>query len=108
MSDNPARTDETITLLKIQALLASAYELSRQAGNAPPRSDTKFLSYLIKMARMEVGPIDNRLGVAIVRHNDDVGCADDQARQRFHPLQGITEGADVGSRPELRVRADRG
>lgn len=54
MSDNPAGIDETITLLKIQALLASAYELSRQAGKAQPRSDTKFLSYLIKMARMEV------------------------------------------------------
>ena len=36
MSDNPARTDETITLLKIQALLASAYELSRQAGGTLP------------------------------------------------------------------------
>ena len=55
MSDNPASIDETITLLKIQALLASAYELSRQTGKATPRSDTKFLSYLIKMARMEVG-----------------------------------------------------
>ena len=54
MSDNPASIDETITLLKIQALLASAYELSRQAGKVPPRTDTKFLSYLIKMARMEV------------------------------------------------------
>lgn len=55
MSDNPASIDETITLLKIQALLASAYELSRQADKAPPRTDMKFLSYLIKMARMEVG-----------------------------------------------------
>lgn len=54
MSDNPASIDETITLLKIQALLASAYELSRQADKVAPRSDTKFLSYLIKMARMEV------------------------------------------------------
>lgn len=54
MSDNPASIDETITLLKIQALLAGAYELSRQAGKTQPRSDTKFLSYLIKMARMEV------------------------------------------------------
>lgn len=54
MSDNPASIDETIALLKIQALLASAYELSRQVGKAQPRTDTKFLSYLIKMARMEV------------------------------------------------------
>ncbi|MCZ4288769.1 hypothetical protein [Hoeflea alexandrii] len=55
MSDNPASIEETITLLKIQALLAGAYELSRQADKVALRSDTKFLSYLIKMARMEVG-----------------------------------------------------
>lgn len=54
MSDKPTGIDHTITLLKIQALLASAYELSRTTGEGERRSDTRFLSYLIKMARMEV------------------------------------------------------
>lgn len=55
MSDKTANIDQTIALLKIQALLASAHELSRNTGEVPPRSDTRFLTYLIKMARMEVG-----------------------------------------------------
>ncbi|MEM5492024.1 hypothetical protein [Hoeflea sp. AS16] len=54
MSDKPASIDQTVTLLKIQALLAGAHELTRQTGKAQSRADTKFLSYLIKMARMEV------------------------------------------------------
>ena len=54
MSNKPTGIDQTITLLKIQSLLASAYELSRDTAEGQPRSDTRFLSYLIKMARMEV------------------------------------------------------
>lgn len=54
MSDNPTNIDQTITLLKIQGLLASAYELSLHTEGATPNTDSKFLSYLIKMARMEV------------------------------------------------------
>lgn len=55
MNDTPSSIDRTITLLKIQALLAGAYDLSLRAGLGSPRTDPKFLSYLIKMARMEVG-----------------------------------------------------
>ena len=55
MSEQPSSIDQTILLLKIQGLLAGAYELSRQTDNSSPRTDMKFLSYLIKMARMEVG-----------------------------------------------------
>jgi len=47
MSGKPGGTEETLTLLKIQGLLAGAYDLSRH-------TDNKFLSYLIKMARMEL------------------------------------------------------
>ncbi|KGF68473.1 hypothetical protein LL06_16405 [Hoeflea sp. BAL378] len=47
MSDQPTTTDQTLALLKIQGLLAAAYDMSRH-------TDNKFLSYLIKMARMEV------------------------------------------------------
>ncbi|MBU4530493.1 MAG: hypothetical protein KUA43_01410 [Hoeflea sp.] len=47
MSGKPNGTDQTLTLLKIQGLLAGAYDLSRH-------TDNKFLSYLIKMARMEL------------------------------------------------------
>jgi hypothetical protein len=54
MSDNPTGIDQTMTLLKVQALLTSAYELLRNNDEDQPRSDTRFLSYLIKMARMEV------------------------------------------------------
>jgi len=54
MSDNPSNIDQTITLLKIQGLLASAYELSLHTDGVTPHTDSKFLSYLIKMARMEV------------------------------------------------------
>jgi len=54
MSGTPSKVDQTVTLLKIQALLASAYELAGHTGNMSSRTDMKFLSYLIKMARMEV------------------------------------------------------
>ncbi|OCW57945.1 hypothetical protein [Hoeflea olei] len=47
MSEQPTGMEQTIALLKIQGLLAAAYELARQ------NPDNKFLSYLIKMARME-------------------------------------------------------
>lgn len=47
MSEKATGTDKTLALLKIQGLLAGAYEVSRH-------TDNKFLSYLIKMARMEV------------------------------------------------------
>ena len=47
MSDHPTGNDQTLALLKIQGLLAAAYDVSRH-------TDNKFLSYLIKMARMEV------------------------------------------------------
>ncbi len=55
MSEKPASIDHTIALLKIQGLLAGAYELSRNLGKMSPETDMKFLSYLIKMARMEAG-----------------------------------------------------
>lgn len=64
MSDKPSSLDHTVNLLKIQALLAGAYELSRQSGNSSPRQDMKFLSYLIKMARMEVGASFENAGPA--------------------------------------------
>lgn len=54
MSSEQSNIDQTITLLKIQALLASAYELSVSTNDVSSRMDPKFLSYLIKMARMEV------------------------------------------------------
>jgi len=54
MSNKQSNIDQTMTLLKIQALLASAYELSLSADDVSSRMDSKFLSYLIKMARMEV------------------------------------------------------
>ncbi len=47
MTKKAKSTDQTVSLLKIQGLLAGAYELSRG-------TDNEFLSYLIKMARMEV------------------------------------------------------
>ncbi|WP_275750263.1 hypothetical protein [Hoeflea sp. YIM 152468] len=47
-------TDQTVTLLKIQALLAGAYELSQSLDGMSQRADTRFMSYLIRMARMEV------------------------------------------------------
>lgn len=62
MSDQPSNIDQTITLLKIQALLAGAYELSRHVGHVSPRTDPRFLSYLIKMARMEVGACFDKTG----------------------------------------------
>ncbi|MEM5472434.1 hypothetical protein WNZ14_11910 [Hoeflea sp. AS60] len=55
MSNKPASIDDTIALLKIQGLLAGAYELSRNLSKKSPETDMKFLSYLIKMARMEAG-----------------------------------------------------
>ena len=55
MSEKPASIDQTIALLKIQGLLAGAYELSRNLGNKSSGTDMRFLSYLIKMARMEAG-----------------------------------------------------
>jgi hypothetical protein len=55
MSDKPASIDQTIAVLKIQALLAGAYELSRNLGKKSSGTDQRFLSYLIKMARMEAG-----------------------------------------------------
>ncbi|MCY0095472.1 hypothetical protein [Hoeflea ulvae] len=47
MSRKPKSNDETLVMLKIQGLLAAAYDLSRT-------TDEHFLSYLIKMARMEM------------------------------------------------------
>jgi len=64
MSDQPSSIDQTVALLKIQALLAGAYELSRQTDTSSSRTDMKFLSYLIKMARMEVGACFENAGPA--------------------------------------------
>ncbi|MEP3438940.1 MAG: hypothetical protein ABJN75_19490 [Hoeflea sp.] len=47
MSDRPSGSERTVALLKIQGLLAAAYDVARH-------TDNKFLSYLIKMARMEI------------------------------------------------------
>ena len=47
MTKKASNNDQTVILLKVQALLAGAYDLSRN-------TDKEFLSYLIKMARMEV------------------------------------------------------
>ncbi|AKI00219.1 hypothetical protein IMCC20628_01502 [Hoeflea sp. IMCC20628] len=47
MTEKTSNNDQTVSLLKIQGLLAGAYELSRG-------TDKELLSYLIKMARMEV------------------------------------------------------
>ncbi|MDP2120070.1 MAG: hypothetical protein U1A06_10980 [Hoeflea sp.] len=58
MSGNPTGTDKTLALLKIQGMLAGAYELSRH-------TDNKFLTYLIKMARMELKESFNPPGSAI-------------------------------------------
>jgi hypothetical protein len=55
MTDRQSNTDQTVTLLKIQALLAGAYELSQNMDKGSRRTDSRFMSYLIKMARMEVG-----------------------------------------------------
>ena len=64
MSEQPTSIDQTVTLLKIQGLLAGAYELARQTDNPASRTDMKFLSYLIKMARMEVGVCFENAGSA--------------------------------------------
>ena len=55
MTDEPTGADQTIKLLEIQGLLAGAYEISRH-------TEHKFLSYLIKMARMEVGAQFDKTG----------------------------------------------
>ena len=62
MSSKQSNTDQTVTLLKIQALLATAYDLSTHTGDKQSRMDPKFLSYLIKMARMEVGACFDKIG----------------------------------------------
>ncbi|MGJ8570184.1 MAG: hypothetical protein ACSHXI_05695 [Hoeflea sp.] len=60
MSGKPASIDQTITLLKIQGLLAGAAELSHNIGKDQGGADTRFLSYLIEMARIEIGGCFNR------------------------------------------------
>lgn len=54
MTARQSNTEQTVTLLKIQALLAGAYDLSQGMDKGAQRTDTRFMSYLIKMARMEV------------------------------------------------------
>jgi len=52
MNNKTLTTEQTVALLKIQGLLAAAYDISRHTKH-------DFLSYLIKMARMEANsPFD--------------------------------------------------
>jgi len=60
MSGKPPSIDQTVALLKIQGLLASAYELSHNTGEVQRGADTRFLCYLIEMARIEIGGCFNR------------------------------------------------
>jgi hypothetical protein len=48
MSKPSHSTERTVALLKVQGLLAAAYDVTRQSNH-------DFLTYLIKMARMEAG-----------------------------------------------------
>ncbi|MCY0147327.1 hypothetical protein OEG84_06290 [Hoeflea sp. G2-23] len=68
MNNKTLTTEQAVALLKIQGLLAAAYDISRHTNH-------DLLSYLIKMARMEANsPFDPRSEIDdCAEDNDDMG-----------------------------------